>query len=386
LGLFLRRPPPRVGNGRGRILREAKAMRNPNGFGTVIKLPGARRRPYAARVTVGRVDGKPKYKNIGYYTAHADATAALCEYHKNPFDFDAREITMGNLFEKWLKLNVSGNLSNSSISGLRGAFNRCAHIHHRPYVSIKAHDIRGAMDAPDIAPSMRQVIRNMFRHLDRYAYELEIIDRRCSDTITASAPPPKKEAHIFTASEVGRLWDNVGAPFVDVVLILLYSGWRIQELLNLKKSDIDLDAGTMRGGVKTAAGKGRIVPIHSAILPLIKNRVAADGGDYLLTHKGAQIKYNTFSAKWFRAAMKLIGAKHRIHETRHTFRTALDNASAPIACANKIMGHTCRDVGLSVYTHKTIDELRRVVELVDYSGAASIVAAPLQTSLFSAAV
>jgi integrase len=40
----------------------------------------------------------------------------------------------------------------------------------------------------------------------------------------------------------------------------MYSGWRISELLNLKTADVDLQAGTMKGGTKTKAGKNRVVP------------------------------------------------------------------------------------------------------------------------------
>lgn len=42
-------------------------MKNPNGFGTVVKLSGNRRNPYAVRKTAGRNEkGYPIYINIGY--------------------------------------------------------------------------------------------------------------------------------------------------------------------------------------------------------------------------------------------------------------------------------------------------------------------------------
>lgn len=52
------------------------------------------------------------------------------------------------------------------------------------------------------------------------------------------------------------LWDNLHQiPFVDMILIEIYSGWRPQELAILKMKDVDIKAGTMRGGLKTEAGK-----------------------------------------------------------------------------------------------------------------------------------
>ena len=45
-----------------------------------------------------------------------------------------------------------------------------------------------------------------------------------------------------------RLWEHQAEPWVDSVLIFLYSGWRISELLALTPDDVDLEAETMKGG------------------------------------------------------------------------------------------------------------------------------------------
>ena len=42
-------------------------MKNPNGYGTVVKLSGNRRKPYAVRKTIGfNEKGHPIYLPIGY--------------------------------------------------------------------------------------------------------------------------------------------------------------------------------------------------------------------------------------------------------------------------------------------------------------------------------
>ncbi len=82
---------------------------------------------------------------------------------------------------------------------------------------------------------------------------------------------PEKEIVPFTAEEISLLWENVNkVPFVNMILIEIYSGWRPQELATLKTADIDLEANTMKSGMKTEAGKNRIVPIHPIIRPLIE--------------------------------------------------------------------------------------------------------------------
>ncbi|MDR2578312.1 MAG: site-specific integrase [Chitinispirillales bacterium] len=204
-------------------------------------------------------------------------------------------------------------------------------------------------------------VKNLFYNLDREAIGLDVIKHGYSELIRVSAPV-RKERQIFSDIEVGRLWDAADEPWVDTVLILLYSGWRISELLALKVEDINLDMGIMRGGAKTKAGKDRVVPIHRLIMPLIKNRLR-NCKFRLIENGGAPVGYDTY-LYFFRGAMGKLEINHTIHETRHTFRTWLDRASAPLSCVNRIMGHVCGDVGLQTYTHKVIEELRAAVDLI----------------------
>jgi len=92
----------------------------------------------------------------------------------------------------------------------------------------------------------------------------------------ANGNPIKRESlkeAPFTDEEILRIWNSKDSvPFADMILIGIYSGWRPQELSILQIADIDLEAVTMKGGLKTDAGKNRIMPIHSIIKPLIENR------------------------------------------------------------------------------------------------------------------
>lgn len=57
-------------------------MKLPNGFGSVTKLSGNRRRPFIARKLLGYKDnGQQYYKAIGYYETYADAILALKNYN-----------------------------------------------------------------------------------------------------------------------------------------------------------------------------------------------------------------------------------------------------------------------------------------------------------------
>ena len=337
-------------------------MKNPNGYGTVVRLKGNRRRPYAVRKTVGWDGDNRIIKAIGYYATREEAMLALAAYNKSPYDVGARKITMAELYGRWLKrMGASGHLADGTMRSLRSAYGKCASLHGMVYAEIRAHMMQGCIDGQTAAGAGNK-IRGLFIHLDKFAAELDVIDRRYADLTRVAAVERKSDKAIFSGAEVARLWGNASEPWVDTVLILLYSGWRISELLGLRRDDVDIGAGIMRGGVKTKAGKGRIVPIHSAILPLVRARHDACV-DYFIERDGRPISYGTYSQQ-FRAVMGRLEMRHTIHETRHTFRSSLDAANANIACVNRIMGHVCGDIGLQVYTHKTIGDLRATIELI----------------------
>ena len=109
--------------------------------------------------------------------------------------------------------------------------------------------------------STQAAIKNLWGHLDRFALELDVITRCYSDLLTSDPVPPTTRDR-FSEKEIQLLWQHQAEPWVDTVLIFIYSGWRISELLAIKKTAVDLQAGTMTGGTKTKAGKNRVVPIH----------------------------------------------------------------------------------------------------------------------------
>jgi integrase len=161
---------------------------------------------------------------------------------------------------------------------------------------------------------------------------------------------------------VNALWEVKDQEWVDSILVFMYSGFRISELLGVKTKDVDLEAGTITGGVKTKNGKNRIVPIHSKIFGIIESKVA-EGNEYLFSYNGKQVSSTQYYTFW-NEVMQYLGTEHTPHECRHTFRSRLDSAGANKKCIDMMMGHKSKDVGERVYTHKTLSELKEAIELI----------------------
>lgn len=78
-------------------------MRHPNGYGTVYKLSGNRRRPYIVRVPIGTGDdGRTLYQTIGYFEKSEDAFDALANHRFSPVS-PRSNITLKKLYEEWSK-------------------------------------------------------------------------------------------------------------------------------------------------------------------------------------------------------------------------------------------------------------------------------------------
>ena len=127
--------------------------------------------------------------------------------------------------------------------------------------------------------------------------------------------------------------------------------------------NVDLKAGTMKGGIKTRNGKDRMVPIHPKIEPFVE-RWANREFEYLITDEHGHRLSDGQYRPHFKAIMEQLGFDHCPHECRHTLRSRLDSAGANKKCIDLILGHKSKDVGERVYTHKTIEELKQAIELI----------------------
>ena len=336
-------------------------MKNPNGYGSVVKLSGTRRKPFCARKTVGwNEKGQPIYKAIGYYETRKDAMIALADYNRQPFDIDLSKITLAQLYNKWSAKEFP-RMKDASVKSHKSAFIHCKLLYDVQYKKIKAFQMQECIDNCGRGYSTQGAIKNLFGQLDKFAYELDVIQKMNSTLLRSEAIPPSSKIP-FTDDEIKTLWENTDIENVENILILIYSGFRISEFLNMKMEDINFEDMYFQGGVKTASGKNRIVPIH----PLIQN--------FILERKEKMYKYVYGMNKYtideyytiWKKSMKRLNFSHTPHECRHTFRSRLDSAGANKVCIDLMMGHKSKEVGERIYTHKTIEELKSALQLVTY--------------------
>ena len=127
------------------------------------------------------------------------------------------------------------------------------------------------------SPSTKSRIKSLFNTMFDYALEYEIVPMNYARTFEISGDiiveieKNKKKHFPFTDDEMKVLWQNVdNVKFADWILIQCYMGWRPQELATLRLDEVNLEKRYMQAGMKTEAGKQRIVPIHPRILKFVE--------------------------------------------------------------------------------------------------------------------
>lgn len=325
-------------------------MKNPNGYGTIGKLPGKRRKPWYVKVSAKYTSDGDKLKvdrpYLGYYTTRAEAMQALADYHRNPYQLSEKP-TFAEIYEKWYPKKIDG-LSDNRIRAINIAYDKCREIHDIPVIDLKLENFQQIVDRyENQSCTAVRSIKSVIVGVCGYAMQRDLIPKDYSKYITIKSAEKASEIHkVFTIEEINDLWNAPQSVLRDITLILLYSGWRIGELLDL--DTLDLENQIMIGGKKTKAGKGRIVPIHHRIFPLIEQY-----------KDGFPLPYETIRRK-----MK-VQYSHLPHDTRHTFISRLQSLGGNKVCIERIVGHASKSITDSVYTHKEVDELRATIELLD---------------------
>ena len=348
-----------------------KAMRKPNGYGTVVRLSGNRRRPFEVRVNT-RINewGYPEYDVLDRFADRSDAEIALAEYNRSPFNVQKRDITFQEVYDMWYAwkyTNSTKKYSASSIWCSKGAFQKCETLHNMKMREIRTDDMQRILDDHTLSHAYMEHIANLLHQVFRYASEYDIIDKDYSRYIKITKEEDDEEGVPFTAEEIRTLWKNADTvPYADTVLILIYTGWRISELLTMRTDNVDLENWTMTGGVKTVAGKNRIVPIHSGIQSFV-SKYYNSGSTYFLagTSRNGSLSQTQYRNIFSQVLQQCgITTRHTPHDCRHTFTSLLDSAGANEVCIDRLVGHASKSLTKRTYTHKDIDELRKAVELI----------------------
>lgn len=332
-------------------------MRNPNGYGSISRLPGNRRKPYRVRITTGYdldENGKARQvqRTLGTYATYQEAVDALAAYNRNPLSLEPG-ITFAEVWQLWSAERFQSGSDSLRIS-YTAAFNAVPMLHAVEFRKLRRNHLQDAINTCGKNLPTLQNIKIVITQLFKYAMQNDLVDRDYSKFIDLSRfqpEPDEDEEPIHTdisAAEISELWDHAEEEIAASILMLIYSGLRISEFLALTAEDIDLDArfATVRKS-KTAAGRRR-VPLAAKTIPLWtilrEKRKTPD-------NRPTKAKYQQFKNAMDATFSRLGLPEHLPHDTRHTTATIMFAADVNPHIVKLILGHSVRDLTERVYTH-----------------------------------
>lgn len=344
-------------------------MKNENGSGSVYKLKGKRRKPWVVRVTTGySIDGKQLRKTIGTFVSKREAQEALFTYNKNPMLFSKK--TFKEIREIWWNNYKKNIKAKTTISTNEYRIEKLKELDDFKITDIKLFMLQELFDKMDTSWSFKNGCKSILNMIFDFALKNDFVSENKIKFIEIGKKEKVIERKIFTKKEIDILWENVNSKirhskYTYIILILIYTGMRIGEFLNLKNSDIDLENKILNVRVSKTENGERIIPIPDKIIYIIQQNMITNQEYFVRGDTTTQLSYATFKPRFNKLLKELGIQEHTIHDTRHTFATLLNNANANSTSIIKLIGHSDFATTQNVYTHKDIEELRKAVNLLN---------------------
>ena len=336
----------------------SKRMRLPNGFGQISYLKSRRlRKPYRAMVTVGKTpEGRPICKLLkpeAYFETYNDAYAALMSHKQHPYDLTVTA-TFQDLYERWYTDYVKDK-SDSTVKLIGLAYKCLSSILNTDVREIRAPHIKSCIDLTK-SPDVKRRVRFIFQEVLNVGMQEGLLERNIakefSPKISTEGKKEVTEHSVITTEELETLWSRSNDPICRAILIQCYTGFRPQELCEIHKSDVDTESWTITGGMKTRAGKNRVVPVGEKIRGLVEAALSEPGDMLVCTRLGKPMEYRNYYT-----AFKSVLPEHKPHDPRKTFVTMAKNAGMDEYAIKRIVGHTIEDITENVYTERDVEWL-----------------------------
>ena len=152
------------------------------------------------------------------------------------------------------------------------------------------------------------------------------------------------------------------------IVLCLYTGLRIGELIALQWIDIDLQKVLLtvsrschdsNGGIvfdepKTATSHG-VIPLPKQLLPKLKSIKKSGNSDFVVSADGNAVSVRSYQRS-FELLLKRQNIVHRgFHSLRHTFATRALECGMDVKTLSEILGHKNPTVTLNRYAHSLLE-------------------------------
>lgn len=334
-------------------------MKLPNGFGSIVKLSGNRRKPYAVR---------RHGKYLAYFATHDEALIYLADVNKQP-DIIGSELTFAEIYRLEMAEHTA-KISPKTVNGYKSAYQHCRSLWPMKIKDIKVSDLQAVIAGCGTGQPTQKKVRQIMHNVYRYAVKYQLISASAdlSGYVDIDKLKRKYKKVPFNTRQLNRVKqiadsNDVLAPWAKCIVMMCYCGTRPSEFLAILKADIKLKSRYfLVRDSKTEAGRNRMVPISRKVIGYYEWWLSLDGRT-LVAVDGKQVSYSKFLKLFYRVC-EAARCKHKPHECRHTCATWLDDKGANKLSIKRILGHATTDITDGVYTHKSLAQLKKAIDLL----------------------
>ena len=347
-----------------------KKAKRATGTGSIM-IDSRNKNMYRAYAPSDRFGRHRKY--LGCYKTYADAQTAL-ERYSNDNISDLYNYTISRLYEEWSATHFE-TLTKNGIQGYKTAYKYLENIYNRKVRELKTVDYQECIDicSEKYSRAMCEKVKQLCSQLCKYAMQNDIIDKNYAEFVKLPKQE-KKERQTFSHEDIALLWENAADERVQQILIMIYTGFRIGEICNIKKSNVNLQENYIIAGEKTKAGIDRYVPIQADIKPFVDSLYNNSTSDKLI-----DMDIKTFRNNVFYSALSDLGLINKPtknektgkleykdpaftpHCTRHTFATLCVESGIDPKSLQKIIGHAKFETTADIYVHENTEELQNAI-------------------------
>jgi len=257
-------------------------------------------------------------------------------------------------------------------------------IGQREMDDIKAHDIQrliyvDLLEGKGLKGSTVNIVLAVLKSMFQSAEDAEIINRNPCSRVKRVAVEEKK-IKVFTKREQEILEYGVkqdGRCRMYGIIICLYTGLRIGELLALTWSDIDFVHNTItvnKTSAPTGIEKGystpktkasvRILPIPPNILPILRVMKKQSTCKWVVEYKGKQVSERSYQGLFERLQRRLGIQPRGFHALRHTFATRAMECGTDYKTLSELMGHSNAMITINRYAHSLMETKRKAMNRI----------------------
>ncbi len=227
----------------------------------------------------------------------------------------------------------------------------------------------------------RSTVNTEIKAIKRFfsrAVELEYLDQSPAKKIKLLRTI-NKHPRFFTEREVALILTDESDEWTrDAYLILLYTGMRIGELVNLEWEDIDFEGRKIvvrpKDFWKPKGMEERIIPMHPVLFQLLVNKPRASRWAFI-KQDGEKLNVHSLECKFRRQLSRLGLTYANLHTWRHTFASHLMMRSGNIRAVQKLLGHKSIRT-TEVYAHLSDKHLYHVVSLLPSPNMVTVLVTP----------